>query len=61
MVTDKKNDTANAYDTELGVNETDAEYKFWFKVENLKLMSGSLMMWKYHPKVLVTSQTRQWV
>ena len=38
---DKKNDTANAYDTELGVNETDAEYKFWFKVENLKLMSGS--------------------
>ena len=41
MVTDKKNDTANAYDTELGVNETDAEYKFWFKVENLKLMSGS--------------------
>ena len=30
MVTDKKNDTANAYDTELGVNETDAEYKFWF-------------------------------
>ena len=41
MVTDKKNDTANAYDTELCVNETDAEYKFWFKVENLKLMSGS--------------------
>jgi hypothetical protein len=41
MVTDKKNDTANAYDTELGVNETDAEYKFWFKVENLKLMSVS--------------------
>ena len=41
MVTDKKNDTTNAYDTELGVNETDAEYKFWFKVENLKLMSGS--------------------
>lgn len=41
MVTDKKNDTANAYDTELGVNETGAEYKFWFKVENLKLMSGS--------------------
>ena len=40
MVTDKKNDTANAYDTELGVNETDAEYKFWFKVENLKLLPG---------------------
>ena len=35
MVTDKKNDTA------LDVNETDADYKFWFKVENLKLMSGS--------------------
>ena len=41
MVTDKKNDTANAYDTALDVNETDADYKFWFKVENLKLMSGS--------------------
>ena len=40
MVTDKKNDTANAYDTALDVNETDADYKFWFKVENLKLMSG---------------------
>ena len=60
MVTDKKNDTANAYDTELGVNETDAEYKFWFKVENLKLILVP-MMWKYHPKVSVTSQTRQWV
>ena len=41
MVTDKKNDTANAYDTELGVNETDADYKFWFKTENLKLIDGS--------------------
>ena len=41
MVNDKKNDTANAYDTALDVNETDADYKFWFKVENLKLMSGS--------------------
>ena len=41
MVTDKKNDTANAYDTALDVNETAADYKFWFKVENLKLMSGS--------------------
>ncbi len=41
MVTDKKNDTANAYDTELGVNETDAEYKFWFKVENLKILPGT--------------------
>ena len=26
MVTDKKNDTANAYDTALDVNETDADY-----------------------------------
>ena len=41
IVTDKKNDTANAYDTALDVNETNADYKFWFKVENLKLMSGS--------------------
>ena len=41
MVTDKKNDTANAYETGLDAKETDADYKFWFKVENLKLMSGS--------------------
>lgn len=41
MVTDKKNDTANAYETGLDANETDADYKFWFKVENLKLMSGT--------------------
>ena len=41
MVTDKKNDTANAYETGLDAKETDADYKFWFKVENLKVMSGS--------------------
>ena len=41
MVTDKKNDTANAYETGPDAKETDADYKFWFKVENLKLMSGS--------------------
>ena len=41
MVTDKKNDTANAFETSLDVGKVDAEYKFWFKVENLKLMPGS--------------------
>jgi len=41
MVTDKKNSTANAYETSLDVGDVDAEYKFWFKVENLKLMSGT--------------------
>ena len=41
-VTDKKNDTANSYSTSLDTkSEDDAAYKFWFKVENLKLMSGS--------------------
>jgi hypothetical protein len=41
MVTDKKNTTANAFETSLDVGKVDAEYKFWFKVENLKLMPGS--------------------
>ena len=41
MVTDKKNTTANAFETSLDVGQVDAEYKFWFKVENLKLMPGS--------------------
>ena len=36
-VTDKKNDTANAYS--IDVVDTDDDYKFWFKVENLKLLS----------------------
>ena len=41
MVTDKKNITANAYETALDVGNVEAEYKFWFKVENLKVMPGS--------------------
>ena len=41
MVTDKKNSTANAYETSLDVVDVAAEYKFWFKVENLKLIPGA--------------------
>ena len=41
MVTDKKNDTANAYEDDVVVNKMDADYKFWFKTENLKLIDGS--------------------
>ena len=40
-VTDKKNTTANDYATELDVPDSDVDYKFWFKVENLKLLPGS--------------------
>ena len=41
-VTDKKNDTANAYHAEIFDEASDAtDYKFWFKVENLKLMAGT--------------------
>jgi hypothetical protein len=40
-VTDKKNTTSNDYATELDVPESDVDYKFWFKVENLKLLPGS--------------------
>ena len=40
-VTDKKNSTANDYETPLDVGENDAKYKFWFKVENLKIIPGT--------------------
>ena len=39
-VTDKKNDTANSYSTPLDTESNGANYKFWFKVENLKLLPG---------------------
>ena len=39
-VTDKKNDTANSYSISFDTNikDQDANYSFWFKVENLKLL-----------------------
>jgi hypothetical protein len=41
-VTDKKNDTANSYSTVvIDNNDITESYKFWFKVENLKLLPGS--------------------
>ncbi len=42
-VTDKKNQTANAFsmDVVLGSQNDDTDYKFWFKVENLKLLTGT--------------------
>ena len=42
-VTDKKNATANDYAVKIDVNNDDGKnhsYKFWFKVENLKLLPG---------------------
>ena len=42
-VTDKKNDTANDFKVHVPVGENveDVPYKFWFKVENLKLIPGT--------------------
>ena len=43
-VTDKKNSTANDYAVGIDVTNEDGKdlpYKFWFKVENLKLLAGS--------------------
>jgi hypothetical protein len=40
-VTDKKNKTANVFETSLDVGNVAAEYKFWFKVENLKVIPGT--------------------
>jgi hypothetical protein len=40
-VTDKKNTTANDFALDLDVPDSKVDYKFWFKVENLKLLPGS--------------------
>ena len=42
-VTDKKNDTANAYSISFDTNsdDKDVNYSFWFKVENLKLLPAT--------------------
>ena len=42
-VADKKNDTSNNYAQHLDIEdqEKNVPYKFWFKVENLKLLPGS--------------------
>ena len=39
LVKDKKNDTANNYSSDIKT-DGDGEYKFFFKVENLKLFDG---------------------
>ena len=39
VVRDKKNDTSNSYS--VGVGETDKEFSFNFKVENIKIIPGS--------------------
>jgi len=38
-ICDKKNDTANTFDIVVGENAT-ADYTFYFKVENMKMLSG---------------------
>jgi|TARA_R110001592_G_scaffold101787_1_gene287837 hypothetical protein len=40
-VTDKKNQTANAFSMNVAKSDSDVDYAFWFKVENLKLMPGT--------------------
>ena len=39
--TDKKNDTANYFQMDIEVESDSNDYKFWFKVENLKLIPDS--------------------
>jgi len=39
VVRDKKNDTSNVYDITVG--ETDKEFTFNFKVENIRIIPGS--------------------
>jgi len=40
-VRDKKNDTANNFSLEVNQSSNNAKFKFFFKVENLKLLPGS--------------------
>ena len=40
-VTDKKNQTANAFSMDVAQDVKHLNYAFWFKVENLKLMPGT--------------------
>ena len=37
---DKKDPTSNSYSLEVGDNESGSDYKFYFKVENLKMLPG---------------------
>ena len=39
--TDKKNETANDFQMDIEVESDSNDYKFWFKVENLKLIPDS--------------------
>ena len=39
VVRDKKNDTSNSYSVDVG--ETDKEFSFNFKVENIKIIPGA--------------------
>ena len=54
-VTDKKNQTANAFSMDVAQSDSDVDYAFWFKVENLKLMPTH-MMFQSVLKRLVTSK-----
>jgi len=59
-VTDKKNATANDFKVGLPVDETtkDVPYKFWFKVENLKLIPGSYEVNVSSKKISYFSNTK---
>tara|TARA_Y100001963_G_C6791431_1_gene455615 strand:- start:6202 stop:6897 length:696 start_codon:yes stop_codon:yes gene_type:complete len=40
VVMDKKTPTSNSYSVEVGTNESDSDFSFYLKIENLKLLSG---------------------
>ena len=49
-VKDKKNDTANNYSLDVNT-QSDGEFNFFFKVENLKLLDGTYDVEKYLLKI----------
>lgn len=40
MVCDKKNDTSNTYTVPVGTTESNDEYCYCFRVENIKILPG---------------------
>ena len=51
-VKDKKNDTANTFSVDVDTTTEGSNFKFYYKVENLKVMEGNYDV-KYHQRILV--------
>jgi len=41
LISDKKNSTSNTYSIEIGYNDTNSEFNFDFKIDNLRIIPGT--------------------